>query len=309
MSTSPLLALSNVSRKLAGRPVVEGLNLTLRRGRTLGLLGVNGAGKTTTLRMIAGVLTPSSGQVSLDGADLREDPHCVRRKLGYLPEQIPGYDELRVDEYLDFCARLHGLRSAALSKAVSGVIDRCELGDVRRRLLGNLSRGFRQRVGIAQAIVHDPSLIVLDEPASGLDPLQSSNIRALIADLGTTHGVILSTHLLADVQACCDRVVILHQGRIRHDGPLQADESSLRLHVRTQTPVTARQWQALSCVREATSVDDAWSIALAADYNPAQLAQAVVGEGWGLTELRREVPGLEEIFLRIASSSDLQAAA
>ena len=309
MSAFPLLELSDVGRKLAGRPVVEGLNLTLKRGQTLGLLGVNGAGKTTTLRMIVGVLTPSCGCVRLDGDDLRENPYSVRRKLGYLPEQIPAYDELRVQEYLDFCARLHGLRGRALSQAVAGTVERCDLGEVRRRVLGNLSRGFRQRVGIAQAIVHDPSLIVLDEPASGLDPLQSSNIRGLISELGATHGVILSTHLLADVQACCERVIILHQGRIRHDGPLQADESSLRLHVRTQTPVTARQWRALSCVQEATSLDDAWSIALATGCGPAQLAQAIVGEGWGLTELRREVPGLEEIFLRIASSSELQAAA
>lgn len=307
MSASPLLQLTDARRILAGRPVVEGLNLTLQRGQILGLLGVNGAGKTTTLRMIAGVLAPTSGQVCIDGEDLRENPRCVRRKLGYLPEQVPGYDELRVIEYLDFCARVHGLRGETLRRALSNVIERCELGEVRRRLLGNLSRGFRQRVGIAQAIVHDPSLIVLDEPASGLDPLQSANIRSLIADLGTTHGVILSTHLLADVQACCDRVVILHQGRVRHDGPLQSGASSLRLHVRTLTPVTARQWRALDCVREADPVEDGWSITLADKATPARLAGAIVGQGWDLAELRPEVPGLEEIFLRVASRADTES--
>ena len=218
---TPLLQLHDVSRLLAGRCVVAHLNLTLDRGSVLGLLGVNGAGKSTTLRMITGVLAPSAGRVLIDGAELREQPRIARR-LGYLPETAPLYPELRVSEYLDFCARLRGLRGAKVTQAVSGVIERCGLGDVRARLLGNLSKGFQQRAGIAQALVHAPELIVLDEPASGLDPLQAVQIRALVRELGKEHAVILSTHLLPDVQACCDRVAILHQGTLRYDGPRDA---------------------------------------------------------------------------------------
>ena len=220
-SHQPLLQLRNASRVLTGRRVVADLNLDVDRGSVLGLLGVNGAGKSTTLRLIAGLLAPSSGQVLVAGADLRETP-AAARCLGYLPETAPLYPELRVAEYLAFCARLRGLRGAKVTRAVGRVIDRCGLGDVSRRLLGNLSKGFQQRAGIAQALVHSPELIVLDEPASGLDPLQAVQIRALVRELGAEHAVVLSTHLLPDVQTCCDRVAILHEGRLRYDGPRQA---------------------------------------------------------------------------------------
>jgi ABC-2 type transport system ATP-binding protein len=219
MAAPALLQLQGATRRLAGRTIVEDLTLTLDRGCVLGLLGVNGAGKSTTLRMIAGVLAPSTGKVLFDGHDLGEEPVLARR-LGYLPETPPLYAELRVDEYLGFCARLRGMRGADARKAVDDVIERCALGDVRRRLCGNLSKGFAQRAGIAQAIVHDPDLIVLDEPASGLDPVQAASIRKLVGELGRERAVILSTHLLHDVTACCARVAILHRGRLRHDGTL-----------------------------------------------------------------------------------------
>ncbi|MGH8322986.1 MAG: ABC transporter ATP-binding protein, partial [Steroidobacteraceae bacterium] len=183
------------------------------------MLGVNGAGKSTTLRLIAGVLAPGAGRVLFDGQDLHENPALARR-LGYLPESVPLYPELRVEEYLAFCARLHGLRGVVAARALDQVIERCGLGTMRRRLCGNLSKGFAQRAGIAQAIVHDPELIVLDEPASGLDPVQAATIRELVRELGRERAVILSTHLLHDVTACCARVAILHSGRLRYDGPL-----------------------------------------------------------------------------------------
>jgi ABC-2 type transport system ATP-binding protein len=307
MSTVPLLQLRDVSRTLAGRDIVANLNLTLDRGSVLGLLGVNGAGKSTTLRLIAGVLAPSSGQVLIAGADLREEPALARR-LGYLPEQVPLYAELRVTEYLQFCARLHGLRGANVTQAVSRVIERCDLGNVRQRLLGNLSKGFQQRVGIAQAIVHAPDLIVLDEPASGLDPLQAVQIRTLVRELKQEHALILSTHLLPDVLACCDRVAILHQGRLRHDAALQTlTRDTWRVSVATQ--LDAAQWTTLDGVQEAEPAGSAWRVRLKPDATPASLAAAIVARGWGLTELRSETASLEEIFLRIASADETRVAA
>lgn len=309
MSASPLLQLRHVSRVLAGRSIVADLSMDLDRGSVLGLLGVNGAGKSTTLRMIAGVLAPSSGQVLIAGEDLREYPQSARRQLGYLPEQVPLYAELRVVEYLTFCARLHGLRVAAVTRAVTRVMDRCDLGQVRRRLLGNLSKGFQQRVGIAQAIVHDPALIVLDEPASGLDPVQAANIRNLVRELGREHAVILSTHLLPDVQACCDRVAILHQGRLHRDGPLHTPDESGAWRVVTAAVLDEEKWKTLACVQSAEPIDPGWRVRLVSDASPAQLAQAIVANGWGLNELRAEEAGLEQIFLRIASADTVREAA
>jgi ABC-2 type transport system ATP-binding protein len=218
-ASAALLQLHGVSRRLGGRVIVDDVTFSLDRGCVLGLLGVNGAGKSTTLRMIAGVLVPSAGKVLFDGRDLHEEPALARR-LGYLPETPPLYAELRVDEYLAFCARLRGMSGADARRAVDRAIERCGLGDMRRRLCGNLSKGYAQRAGIAQAIVHDPELIVLDEPASGLDPVQAASIRKLVGELGRDRAVILSTHLLHDVTACCARVAILHGGRLRYDGTL-----------------------------------------------------------------------------------------
>lgn len=215
-----LLVLDHVGRRLAGREVVQDLCLTLDRGEVLGLLGVNGAGKSTTLAMIAGVLAPSRGAVRIDGRDLAEHPGLARSMVGYLPEQVPLYAELTVREYLDACGRLRGMAAAARRRAIDAVLARLDLGAVARRLCGALSLGLRQRVGLAQALLHEPPLLVLDEPGNGLDPVQTAGLRTLIRELGRGRAVILSTHLLPEVTAVCDRVAILHEGRLRHDAPL-----------------------------------------------------------------------------------------
>ena len=223
---APLLQLTDLSRSLAGREVVRGLTLTLARGEVLGLLGVNGAGKSTTLRMIAGVLAPTSGTVRVGGDDLYDDPAIARRRIGYLPERAPLHPELDVGEYLHFCARLRGLTRAEANAAVAREIERCDLGDVRRRLIGLLSKGYQQRVGIAQALLHAPPLIVLDEPASGLDPVQALRMRELVRGLRENHAVLLSTHLLAEAEAGCDRIAILHRGELRHAMPVRPGETA-----------------------------------------------------------------------------------
>ena len=301
-----VLTLDKVSRVLAGRLVVRDLDLALARGEVLGLLGVNGAGKSTTLRMIAGVLSPSSGIVSIGGENLCEHPELARRRIGYLPEIPPLHAELTVHEFLDFCARLHGLAGAAATAATLQAIDRCELGDVRRRLIGSLSKGFRQRVGLAQAILHDPELIVLDEPASGLDPVQALRLRAIVRGLGADHAVVVSTHVLPDVLACCDRVAILHEGALRHHGAL-AGLAGGAVRVRVTIHVDASDWQRLPIVASAEPIDpngnDAhrWRLRLREGVPLAALANAIVEHGWGVEELRAENSALEEIFMAIAA--------
>lgn len=221
----PLLRLEQISRHRAGRPAVRQLDLTLRRGEVLGLLGANGAGKSTTLSMIAGALKPDHGRIFLDGHDLLEQPERAARLIGWLPERAPLWQELTVDEHLHAHGRLRGLHGAPLRQARAAIIERLQLQPLLRRLAGVLSQGQRQRLGLACALLHRPALLVLDEPANALDPVQVAGLRALIreqAAAGTA--VILSTHLLAEVTAVCDRVAILHEGTLRHDGAVHADD-------------------------------------------------------------------------------------
>lgn len=282
--------------------VVEDLDLSLARGEVLGLLGVNGAGKSTTLRMVAGMLAPSAGKVLVAGVDIQREPGICRREIGYLPEEPPLYGELTVTEYLDFCARLHGVAKPAIVSTVSRAIERCELGEMRRRLCGMLSKGFRQRVGIAQAIVHEPALIVLDEPASGLDPVQALRLRELIRSLREAHAVVLSTHVLSDVLACCDRVAILHRGRLRHAGALSMLDGGGATRVRIERALDVADWLTIPVVAHAVAIDaHTWRIGLHDGATSGALAMAISERGYGLQELRADKSALEEIFVAIAA--------
>lgn len=307
MNTPALLTASRVRYRLRDRLLVDDIDLTVARGEVLGLLGVNGAGKTTTLRMIAGVLAPTAGTIRIDGDDLSEHPEQARRRIGYLPERPPLHDELTVEEFLVFCARLHGIERATVATAVLEAIESCDLAGQRRRLIGALSQGFRQRVGIAQAIVHQPDLVVLDEPATGLDPVQALALRELIARLAKSRAVILSTHLLNDVTACCDRIAILHHGRLRYSARLD----SLTRHD-VQRVVVGRElamvdWLGLPEVIAAEpAAHRNWRIQLSPKADLAAFAASIVSRGWGMTELRPDHPALDAIFLDIALSPALE---
>ncbi len=209
----PALRARNLSRHYGKNMALEALDLELHPGEVLGLLGPNGAGKSTAMRILAGNLAPSTGTVEICGIDLCNNPVEAKMHLGYLPEIPPLYREMTVSEYLHLAARLHRMPESAVGAAVRQALQRCDLTEVAKRLIGHLSKGFQQRVGIAQAIVHAPAVIILDEPTAGLDPLQIREIRTLIAELGRSHSMILSTHFLPEAEALCNRVLILRQGR------------------------------------------------------------------------------------------------
>ncbi len=204
------------------RLAVDHVSLQVRRGEVLGLLGVNGAGKSSTMNMLAGVRIPNQGTVFVSGYSLTDDPLQARASLGYLPEKPPIYPELTVDEYLIYCARLRRVSSAKLASNIEQAKTRCGLENSGKRLIRNLSKGYQQRVGIAQAIVHQPNIIILDEPTVGLDPVQIVQIRKLIRELGNDHSVILSTHILPEVLTVCDRVMIMRAGRVVYEAPISA---------------------------------------------------------------------------------------
>lgn len=205
-----------LDRRFGKRLAISEVSLALREGEVLGLLGRNGAGKSTLLQMLAGALAASAGSVAICGIDLRRDPRAAKARLGFLPEPPPLYPEMSVNEYLLFAARLRGIADPA--GAVLRAKARCALDEVAARPIAQLSRGWRQRVGIAQAIVHEPRVVILDEPTAGLDPVQTVEIRRLIRELGDTASVLFSSHALAEAEALCDRVHILHQGRLVYEG-------------------------------------------------------------------------------------------
>jgi len=298
----PLLDVENLERRDGPRVRIAGLCLRVQRGEVVGLLGLNGAGKSTTLSAIAGVLAPTRGAIRIDGLDLARDPGRAKALLGFLPEQPPLYPELTVDEYLVFAARLRRVPAAAAPSAVEAVKARCGLAKVGRRLLLQLSRGYRQRVGLAQAIVHDPPLILLDEPTSGLDPAQAEEIRGLIADLGREHGVILSSHLLDEVQRVCGRVEVLHEGRHVAGFATSAasGEQADRLVVRCARPPDPDALAGLSGVASAERLPDGrFHLTLHPGADRAGLAAELVASGCGLLELTPEQPSLERRFFEL----------
>ncbi|MBZ0089030.1 MAG: ABC transporter ATP-binding protein, partial [Thermoanaerobaculia bacterium] len=209
-----MIEAQNLTRQFGGFTAVAGVSFAVPEGEIVGILGPNGAGKTTTIRMITGFLPPSSGRVTLGGRDLFGDDVAIRRDIGYLPENVALYPEMRVEEYLFYRGRLERMERASLRRRLDEVVERCLLGEVRRQIIGTLSKGYRQRVGLAAAILHDPKVLVLDEPTVGLDPKQIVAIRELIRELGRKHTLLLSTHILPEVELLCQRVLIIDRGRI-----------------------------------------------------------------------------------------------
>jgi ABC-2 type transport system ATP-binding protein len=215
-----MIHVSHLTKYYGDYVAIRDVSFDVEQGQVVGFLGPNGAGKSTTMRILAGYLTATSGRATVAGLDVFWDPVGVRRKIGYLPESCPLYPEMRVVEYLTYRGGIKGLHGRACRLAVERVVERCWLGDVRRQLIGTLSKGYRQRVGLADAILHDPPVLILDEPTAGLDPSQIRETRGLIRDLGERHTVLLSTHILSEVEMTCDRAIIINRGRVAAAGRL-----------------------------------------------------------------------------------------
>jgi len=224
---TPLVQVEQLTRRFGGTVAVDGLSFSIEKGEIVGFLGPNGAGKTTTLRMLCSFLPPSSGRAAIAGHDVFSESLEVRRRVGYLPEAVPLYPELRVSEYLGFRSRIKEIPRRNRAGCIDSAIERCGLGEVRRRIVGQLSRGYRQRLGLADALLHDPPILILDEPTVGLDPNQVRQARELVRGLGEDHTVFLSTHILPEVEALCSRVLILHRGRLAAEGDPQTLKARL----------------------------------------------------------------------------------
>jgi ABC-2 type transport system ATP-binding protein len=322
MSAHPLVVVDGISRYFGDLCAIDNLSIEVQRGEIIGFLGPNGAGKSTTMQIICGALAPSSGAVNIGGFDLFTEPRAAKNLIGYLPETPPLYPELTVDEYLDFTALLHGVAKAAMRDARERVKQRCAIAGSGKRLIRNLSKGYRQRVGIAQAIIHNPQVVVLDEPTEGLDPNQMREIRALIQELGREHSVILSTHLLPEVQAVCHRVLIVNEGRLVFDQSLSnidaitegqqqngvAEPSNKSLRVRLSRPPPLKEWQNITGVTGASLDSDQQILVeyLAEQTTIEQLSAKIVSSGWGLTELSPNRQTLEEIFVRLTCGETVE---
>jgi len=302
-AATALLQAQGLSRRYGELLALAPLDLALARGQIVGLLGPNGAGKSTTLQLITGNLAPSSGSVSICGHDLLSDPLEAKRRIGYLPEIPPLHPDLTVTEYLDYAARLRRIPRADRSAAIDAAIQRCGLGTVTRKLISTLSKGFQQRVGLAQAIVHSPEVLVLDEPTVGLDPIQIREIRALVRELGEAHAVIFSSHILSEVQELCSRVHILSAGRMVFDGDLRELDGGDEIQIRCDRALDLVPLLNIPGVAGIDGADGSYRVHPVTGAHPEpDLAAAILRQGAGLMRLTRERRSLEQLFVDLTQA-------
>jgi ABC-2 type transport system ATP-binding protein len=311
-----VISLDSVSKRFGSRTIVHGLSFTVEKGEIVGFLGPNGAGKTTTMRMIAGFTTPSAGRISVAGYDMATQNEEAARKIGYLPEHPPLYDALDVSQYLRFVARVKGVPRAGIASELERVMNACHLEAVVRREIYKLSKGYRQRLGLAQALLGKPEVLLLDEPTSGLDPGQIQETREVIRSFGEHHAVLLSTHILPEVTLICRRVAIINQGRLLAiDSPRglqRASEQTNRILLTAKAPAEALRTELLSIsgviavtARPVPGLEGMLNVECQTDAREgveAAIARAVAGR-WDLHRLERQQPTLENIFLRYVSQT------
>jgi ABC-2 type transport system ATP-binding protein len=316
-----MIKVEGLTKRYARTVAVDNISFEVEKGGIVGFLGPNGAGKTTTMRVLTCFLPPTSGSASVAGFDVLEHPLEVKKRIGYLPETPPLYPEMEVVEYLTFVGRLKGISSSDVAKRVDEVCERCAVADVRTKLIGKLSKGYRQRVGLAQAIIHNPEVLVLDEPTSGLDPKQIIETRELIRSLAGDHTIILSTHILSEIEHSCDKVIIISQGklvatdtvanltnRLRGSEAVALDvevalpEADVRSRLEQVAGVSRVMYKESRDGRHIFEVESLQGRSVRAD-----LARAVVNAGWNLNELRAIGLSLETIFLQLTASESKSA--
>ena len=309
--TAPItLSARNLIRRFGQREVIHGVSLELRHGEVLGLLGHNGAGKSTTLQMLTGTLLPHSGEIEIGGFDLTRQSQKAKAQIGFLPETPPLYREMSVNDFLIFAAKLHRIPRAQIADALTETKRRCGLQDNGKKIIGTLSKGYQQRVGIAQAIIHQPEVIILDEPTVGLDPSQIRDIRALIRELGNIHSVILSTHLLGEVESICDRVEIMHHGRLIYGDSstkMQQYGSQSGFIVTLLAPPALSELQVIADVQQVDPLSATqFRILHAANTNPSAALLALAAQyGWQAEQLVPLQTRLEDVFMQITQDEKL----
>ncbi|MBM3862883.1 MAG: ATP-binding cassette domain-containing protein [Verrucomicrobia bacterium] len=306
-----MIEVSHLTKRYARHEAVRDISFSVGRGEVVGFLGPNGAGKTTTMRMLTGYLPPSSGTVAVAGLDVFRESVEARAKIGYMPENVPLYDDMRVREYLKFRAQLKGLRGSRVRERVAAVIETCGLEPVRRRMIGALSKGYRQRVGLADALVHDPELLILDEPTNGLDPNQIRQIRSLIRRLGESRTILLSTHILHEVEMTCGRVIIIDQGRIKaSDTPANLTAcmraaGRIEVELKIDPDAASRALGEMNQVKKVQSelLDDGWTrLTLWVDSGTdarERVAALAAANGWPLRSVFRHQATLEDVFVEL----------
>ncbi len=306
-----MIQVSHLTKSYAQHQAVRGISFEVAKGEIVGFLGPNGAGKTTTLRMLTGYLPPTSGTASIAGYDIFRESIAARRKIGYMPENVPLYDDMRVREYIEYRAKIKGLRGSDIKRRVAEVIDTCGLEAMKKRMIKTLSKGYRQRVGLADALVHDPELLILDEPTNGLDPNQIRQIRELIKRLGESHTILVSTHILHEVEMTCQRVIIIDSGKIRASDSPQQLIAKMRaagrifVEVAGDADVVAAAISRIDHIKKVRSEDlgEGWHryhvLCESGKDVREPIAQLVSQYGWPLRSIYRDDPTLEDVFVEM----------
>ncbi len=308
---STMIEVRNLTKRYADLIAVDAISFSVNKGDIVGLLGPNGAGKTTTMRILTCFMPATAGEVRVAGYDVFSQSLEVRRHIGYMPENVPLYPEMRVTEYLQYRGRLKGIRGQALHTRIAQVVESCQLGAVRNRIIEQLSKGNRQRVGLAEALISDPDLLILDEPTIGLDPNQVRKVRELIYEIGKDRTVVLSTHILSEVEMVCERVIIMHEGRIAAEDSMKNLRSDARKQYICEIKASPHDIQkAFSQIKPvtnvATSEQEGWTRAtvLSSDEKTdlsVELFKTVRDKGWMMRLLQNRIPSLEEIFVEITA--------
>ena len=305
-----MIRVENLTKKYAGGEAVRGISFSVEKGEVVGFLGPNGAGKSTTMRILTGFLPATDGQIEVAGAKLPEESLLVRQRIGYMPENVPLYPEMRVEEFLEYRGRLKRVPRKDITMRVGLVLDQCGLSEVRKKIIGTLSKGFRQRVGLADALIHNPPLLILDEPTAGLDPHQIRSFRELIKDLGRDRTILLSTHILSEVEMVCGRAIIINRGRIEASDTLanlakRVQSGALQIEVKAD-PVGAREKLAklseVGGVVELNRLGEWVSFevtALPGKDIRGEVDGLIKRENWPLRDFRREKARLEDVFVEL----------